>query len=117
MHVLPDADRARLTDDEVRWRHVQHLLTACTDQCDGRAPRPVLSELTEDLLDAGTGYPDALDAVRAAFYIDPADVTAARAMTVQYMLDPVALPTSGLGVLCVVLPCRYVDRLPYHSVD
>ena len=48
--VLPDADRARLTADEVRWRQVQHVLTSCTDRCDGRATRPVLSELTKDLL-------------------------------------------------------------------
>ena len=89
VQLLLDADRARLTDDEVRWRHVQHLLTSCTDQCDGRAPRPLLSELTEDLLDAATGYPDALDVVRTAFYTDPAVITAARATTVQYMLEPV----------------------------
>ena len=90
LQVLIDADRARLTDDEVRWRHVQHLLASCTDQCDGRAPRPVLSDRrTQDLLDAAAGYPDALDAVRTALYTDPADITAARSATVQYMLDPV----------------------------
>ena len=83
MQVLLDADRARLTADELRWRHVQQLLTSCTDQCDGRAPRRVLSELTEDLFDAANGYPDTLDAVRAAFYTDPADIAAARATTVQ----------------------------------
>ena len=30
-------------------------------------PRPVLSDLRDDLLDASTGYPDALQAVRRAF--------------------------------------------------
>ena len=34
VQVLPDADRARMTNNEVRWLHVQHLLASCTDQCD-----------------------------------------------------------------------------------
>ena len=121
--VLPDEERARLTDDEMRWRHVQHLLTRCTDQCGGNAPRPLLQDLREDLLDASAGYPDALDTVRAAFDADMADLAAARSSCVECLLDPIAAcpgpPTVALAH--ANLTAAYITlvaaSVPYPDVD
>ena len=121
--VLPDEERARLTDDEMRWRHVQHLLTRCTDQCGGNAPRPLLQDLREDLLDASAGYPDALDAVRAAFDADMADLAAARSTCVEYLLDPIAAcpgpPTVALthANLTAAYITLVAASVPYPDVD
>ena len=115
--------RGRLTDEEMRWRHVQHLLTRCTDQCDGRATRPLLHDVREDLMDASAEYPDAFNAVRAAFDADMTDLAAAWLTDVEYLLDPIAaspgpapgaLPHANLSAAYITLvaasvPCPDVD--------
>ena len=121
--VLPDEDRARMTADETRWRHVQHLLTRCTDLCSGNAPRPLLQDLREDLLDAATGYPEALRVVRDAFAADAADLSGVRANCIEYMLDPVAAcpGRSTVALAHANLVAAYLTlvaaSVPYPGVD
>ena len=121
--VLPDEDRARMTADETRWRHVQHLLTRCTDLCSGNAPRPLLQDLREDLLDAATGYPEPLRAVRDAFAADAADLSGVRANCIEYMLDPVAAcpGPSTVALAHANLVAAYLTlvaaSVPYPAVD
>ena len=93
--TVPDCDL--MTADELRWRHVQHLLTRCTSQCGGLAPRPLLSDLRDDLLDASTGYPAALQAVRSAFSFGDS-ARSARELCIEFMLDPVAACSAPLRI-------------------
>ena len=46
-------------------------------------PRSLLQDLREDLLDAATGYPEALRAVREAFAADAADLAGVRANCIK----------------------------------
>jgi hypothetical protein len=89
-----------MSDDERRWRHIQHVLLHClfTRKV---VDRPKLCELQWDLQEASEGYPAAVDAVNEAFSFGKADMVAGRAKCIEYMLDPVTACPAPLQVAVV----------------
>lgn len=107
-----DCRRAVLTpaecvsDDERRWRHIQHRLFAC----ESRGCGPPMSCLRDDAVRAAfhAGCPDLAAAVEAALSGDMHDVAAVRGRAVPFLLDPVRFCEGHGGTAAAARGCHRV---------
>jgi hypothetical protein len=76
-----------ITDHERRWRHIQHVLTACRRR--RQFWQPIMSQLRADIDQVVGGCQPARAAMRVALCGDMDDLDRTHATCIPYFLDPV----------------------------
>jgi hypothetical protein len=90
-----------ITDDERRWRHIQHVLTACRRR--RQFWQPIMSQLRAGIHQVVGACQPARAALRVALCGDMDDLDRTRATCIPYFLDPVCESAAPPLVACQIV--------------
>ena len=113
----------RVSPEEQRWRHIQHILLGCTGlhlrQTCARSAVPILGDLKADLLQCASGNNQTIDAISSALpdTAGPACDEATRKSIMDLLQDPVQALEGPRAMLleAAALVAAYITLHGAHS--